>query len=102
MLKETLAYTGRIWLNRLDHLVGKAKNGRYYRKFRLLDDSKQFHTLTVFANKASELFALPETLVVRNLPVQVSKYTHNDKEYQVFSAEYTDLLKHIREGKPQK
>jgi hypothetical protein len=99
MLKEMMAYTGRLWLNRLDHLVGKARNGRYYRKYRLLDDNKQFHTLTIFANKASELFILPETLVVRELPVRVGKYTHNDKEYQVFSAEYNDLVRHIKEDK---
>lgn len=101
MLKEAMTYSGRIWLNKLDSLVGKAKNGRYYRKYRLINDNS-FYTLTVFANKASELFALPETLTVHGLPVQVGKYTHNDKEYQVFSTEYTDLLKCIQEEKPKK
>jgi len=102
MLKEVMAYTGRIWLNKLDHLVNKARSGRYYCKYRLLDDSKQFHTLTVFANKASDLFTLPKSLVVRELPVRVSKYAHNDKEYQVFSAEYNDLVRHIMEDKTKK
>jgi hypothetical protein len=96
MLKETLAYTGRIWLNRLDHLVGKAKNGRYYRKYRLLDNNRQFHTLTVFANKASDLFTLPETLVVHNLPLQASEYKHNDQTYVVYSTEYDKLIQHMK------
>lgn len=99
MLKEVMTYSGRIWLNKLDALVGKARNGRYYRKYRLLDDNKQFHTLTVFANRASDLFSLPETFVVHGLPVQASEYRQNDKVYVVYSTEYDKLLQHIREDK---
>lgn len=49
--------------------------------------------MTVFANKASDLFSLPETFVVRNLPVQTSEYQLDNKEVKVtvFSAELTDL-----------
>ena len=102
MLKEVMAYSGRIWLNKLDSLVGKARNGRYFRKYRILDNNKQFHTLTVFANRASDLFSLPETLVVRDLPVQASEYQQDDKAYVVYSTEYDKLLQHIREEKPKK
>lgn len=91
MLKETLTYTGRIWLNKLDPLVGKARNGRYYRKYRLIENGK-FHTLTVFANKASDLFGLPETLAVRNLPVYPNEYQQGDKAYTVYSTELSNLL----------
>jgi hypothetical protein len=98
MLKEVLLYSGRIWLNKLDSLAGKAKNGRYYRKYRLINDNS-FHTLTVFSDRVSNLFSLPETVVVKNLPVQASKYTVGEKEYQVFAVEYDELLKHIREDK---
>ncbi len=98
MLKEVLLYTGRIWLNKLDSLAGKAKNGRYYRKYRLINNHT-FHTLTIFSDRVSNLFGLPETMVVRELPVQVSRYTHNDKEYQVFAVEYDELLKHLKEDK---
>lgn len=99
MLKQVMLYSGRIWINRLDSMVGKTRNGRYFRKFRLLDDNKQFHTLTVFANRASDLFSLPETLVVRGLPVQASEYRQDDKTYVVYSTEYDKLLQHIREDK---
>lgn len=99
MLK--VAYSGRLWLNKIDSLVGKTRNGRYFRKFRLIEDGK-FHTLTVFANKASELFSLPETLVVRDLPVQTSEYTHGDKTYTVYSTELKYLLQHLKEEKPKK
>ena len=102
MLKQTMMYSGRIWINKLDALVGKARNGRYFRKYRILDDNKQFHTLTVFANRASDLFSLPETLVVRDLPVQASEYRQDDKAYVVYSTEYDKLLQHIREEKPKK
>lgn len=91
MLKETLTYTGRIWINKLDSLVGKARNGRYYRKYRLINDNS-FYTLTVFANKASELFTLPETMVVKNLPVYSSEYQQDDKTYTVYSTELSDLI----------
>ena len=92
MLKQMMLYSGRIWINRLDSLVGKARNGRYYRKYRLIHDNN-FYTMTVFANKASDLFSLPETFVVRNLPVQTSEYQLDNKEVKVtvFSAELTDL-----------
>lgn len=92
MLKEVKLYTGRIWLNKLDSLVGKARNGRYYRKYRLIDNNK-FHTLTVFANKASDLFSLPDTVVVNNLPVTPSAYkTDKEEEVTVYSTELTNLL----------
>ena len=91
MLKEVKLYSGRIWLNRLDSLVGKARNGRYYRKYRLIDN-KQFHTLTVFANRASDLFSLPDTVVVNKLPVTPSTYKTDDKEVLVYSTELNDLL----------
>lgn len=91
MLKETLTYTGRIWINKLDSMVGKARNGRYYRKYRLIDDNK-FYTLTVFSNKASDLFSLPETMVVRQLPVNQSTVKINDKEVQVYATELQQLL----------
>ena len=90
MLKETLTYTGRIWINKLDSIVGKGRNGRYYRKYRLINDGG-FHTLTVFANKASELFELPETMVVKNLPVYSSEYRQGDKTYTVYSTEISYL-----------
>ena len=98
MLKEAMMYSGRIWINKLDALVGKAKNGRYFRKYRLINDNS-FYTLTVFANKASELFGIPETLVVRNLPVYPSKYQQGDKTYTVYCTELKDLLQHIKEDK---
>lgn len=101
MLKEAMTYSGRIWLNKLDALVGKAKNGRYFRKFRLIEDGS-FRTLTVFASKASDLFAMPETLLVRNLPVYPSEYRQGDKTYTVYSTELKDLLQHIQEEKPKK
>lgn len=91
MLKEVLLYSGRIWLNRLDSMVGKAKNGRYYRKYRLIDDNS-FYTLTVFANKASELFTLPETMVVKNLPVYPTEYQQGDKTYTIYATELSDLI----------
>lgn len=99
MLKQAMLYSGRIWINKLDSMVGKARNGRYFRKFRLIEDGS-FRTLTVFANKASELFTLPETLVVRNLPVYPSEY-RQDKTYTVYSTELKDLLQHVREEKPK-
>jgi hypothetical protein len=98
MLKETLTYTGRVWLNKIDSLVGKTRNGRYFRKFRLVEGGN-FFTLTVFADKASELFTLPETLVVRNLPVHPSQYQQGDKTYTVYATELKDLLRHIRQDK---
>lgn len=98
MLKETLTYTGRIWINKLDSLVGKARNGRYYRKYRLIVENK-FYTLTVFANKASDLFSLPKSFVVRNLPVQASKYRQDDKEYQVYATELQQLLACMKQEK---
>jgi hypothetical protein len=102
MLKTVLTYNGRIWLNKIDSLVGKAKNGRYFRKFRLVvEDSgrSNFFTLTVFADKASELFTLPETLVVRNLPVHPSQYQQGDKTYTVYATELKDLLQHMQDKK---
>ena len=101
MLKEVMMYSGRIWINKLDSLVGKARNGRYFRKYRLIHDNS-FYTLTVFAQRASDLFSLPETLVVRDLPVQASEYRQDDKAYVVYSTEYDKLLQHIREEKPKK
>jgi hypothetical protein len=95
MLKTMLNYTGRVWLNKIDSLVGKTRNNRYFRKFRLIEDGK-FHTLTVFANKASDLFTLPETLVVYNLPVQASEYKHNEQTYVVYSTEYDKLIQHMK------
>ena len=98
MLKEVLLYSGRIWLNRLDSLVGKAKNGRYYRKYRLINNNS-FYTLTVFANKASDLFSLPETMVVRQLPVNPSTVKINDKEVQVYATELQQLLACMKQEK---
>lgn len=96
MLKQTMLYSGRIWINKLDALVGKAQNGRYYRKYRLIENGK-FHTLTVFANKASELFSLPDTMVVRKLPVTPSTYkTDKESEVLVFSTELSDLIACMR------
>ncbi|WP_122653424.1 hypothetical protein [Escherichia coli] len=91
MLKETLTYTGRIWINKLDSLVGKGRNGRYYRKYRLIHNN-DFYTMTIFADKASDLFSLPETFVVRNLPVYSSEYRQGDKTYTVYSTELSDLI----------
>lgn len=91
MLKEVTVYSGRIWINKLDPLVGKARNSRYYRKYRLINDNS-FYTLTVFANKASELFTLPETMVVKNLPVYPTEYQQGDKTYTMYATELSDLL----------
>jgi hypothetical protein len=92
MLKDAKLYSGKLWLNKLDSLVGKAENGRYYRKYRLIENGK-FHTLTVFANKASELFSLPDTVTVRKLPVTPSTYrTDKESEVLVFSTELSDLI----------
>ena len=98
MLKESKLYSGRLWLHRVDSLVGKARNGRYYRKYRLIDDNK-FYTLTVFSNKASDLFSLPETMVVRQLPVNQSTVKINDKEYQVYATELQQLLACMKQEK---
>jgi hypothetical protein len=98
MLKEVTVYSGRIWINKLDSLVGKARNGRYYRKYRLIENGK-FHTLTVFANKASDLFSLPETMVVRQLPVNPSTVKINDKEVQVYATELQQLLACMKQEK---
>ncbi len=95
MLKEVLLYTGRIWLNKVDSLAGKAKNGRYYRKYRLINNHT-FHTLTVFSDRVSNLFTLPETFVVHNLPVQASEYKHNEQTYVVYSTEYDKLIQHMK------
>ena len=91
MLKESKLYSGRLWLHKIDSLVGKTRNGRYYRKYRLINDNS-FYTLTVFANKASELFELPKTMVVKNLPVYSSEYRQDDKTYTVYSTELSDLI----------
>lgn len=91
MLKESKLYSGRLWLHKIDSLVGKTRNGRYYRKYRLINDNS-FYTMTVFANKASELFTLPETMVVKNLPVYSSEYRQGDKTYTVYSTELSNLI----------
>lgn len=98
MLKQMMLYSGRIWINKLDSLVGKARNGRYYRKYRLIVENK-FYTLTVFANKASDLFSLPETMVVRQLPVNPSTVKINDKEVQVYATELQQLLACMKQEK---
>lgn len=91
MLKESKLYSGRLWLHRIDSLVGKTRNGRYYRKYRLIHNS-DFYTMTIFADKASDLFSLPKTFVVRNLPVYSSEYRQDDKTYTVYSTELSDLI----------
>ncbi len=86
------------WINKLDNMVGKAKNGRYYRKYRLINENT-FHTMTIFSDKVSNLYSLPETFVVKNLPVMAGHYTVDGREYQVFAVEYDSVLHHIKREK---
>lgn len=95
MLSRLLTYSGRIWLNKLDPLVGKARNGRYFKKYRLIENN-EFYTLVVFCNKATPLMELPETLVVKSMPVFPSVHTVNDKKVPVYATELNLLLKHMK------